>query len=154
MKKLFLLFLLAGSLLANENIKKSVVFDLTTGDLETFKVHILRAIPKLKSYYESKMQELKVVVVIHGSAYKFFVKDLAHSPYLNDGVLVKANDNLKKRISAANELYEIEFIMCEVGMEHQRLHKKEIYPFVKFVPSPSIPLIDMQHEGFAYIPVP
>jgi len=154
MKTIFLLFLLVGSLLANENIKKRVVIDLTTGDLETFKIHILRAIPKLKLYYESKLQELKVVVVIHGLAYKFFVKDLAHSPYLNDVKLVKANDNLVKRINAANSLYDIEFVMCEVGMEHQRLSKKEIYPFVKFVPSPSIPLIDMQHDGFAYIPVP
>jgi len=154
MKKLILLFLLAGLLFANESIKKKVVFDLTTGDLETFKVHVLRAIPKLKTYYESKLQELKVVVVVHGSAYKFFVKNLAHSPYLNDVALVKANDNLKKRINAASKLYEIEFVMCEVGMEHQRLEKKEIYPFVKFVQSPSIELIDRQHDGFAYVPVP
>ncbi len=138
---------------SEEEVSKKVVFDLTTGNLKTFEQRILSGVARYTAHYEGKLQEFDAVVVIHGDAYKFFVKDLAHSPYKDQVALVKANSDLKKRIAFAKENYGIEFLMCEANMLRAKLTEKDIYPLVKLVPSSTMGLIDKQNEGYAYIPV-
>lgn len=91
--------------------------------------------------------------MIHGDAYKIFVKNLAHSPYKDQVALVKVNNDLKIRISSAADIYGVEFLMCEANMRKAKLTEIEIYPFVKLVSSSTMELIDKQNEGYAYIPV-
>lgn len=144
----------AGDLVSSEEeVSKKVVFDLTTGDLKTFEQRILSGVARYTAYYEGNLQEFNAVVVIHGDAYKFFVKDLAHSPYKNQLALVKVNNDLKKRIASAADMYGVEFLMCEANMRKAKLTEKDIYPIVKLVPSSTMGLIDKQNEGYAYIPV-
>ncbi len=138
---------------SEEVVSKKVVFDLTTGNLKTFEQRILSGVARYTAHYEGKLQEFDPVVVIHGDAYKFFVKNLAHSPYKDQVVLVKANKDLKKRIAFAHDNYGVEFLMCEANMRKAKLTEKDIYPFVKLVPSSTMGLIDKQNEGYAYIPV-
>ncbi len=99
------------------------------------------------------MQEFNAVVVIHGDSFKFFVKNLANSPYKNQTELVKVNSDLKKRITSASDIYEVEFLICEANMRKAGLKEKDIYSFVKLVPSSTMGLIEKQNEGYAYIPV-
>jgi uncharacterized protein len=138
---------------SEEEVSKKVVFDLTTGDLKTFEQRILSGVARYTAYYEGNLQEFNAVVVIHGDAYKFFVKDLAHSPYKDQLALVKVNNDLKKRIASAADMYGVEFLMCEANMRKAKLTEKDIYPIVKLVPSSTMGLIDKQNEGYAYIPV-
>lgn len=138
---------------SEEEVSKKVVFDLTTGDLKTFEQRILSGVARYTAAYEGNLQEFNAVVVIHGNAYKFFVKDLAHSPYKDQLELVKVNNELKKRIASAVDIYGVEFLMCEANMRKAKLTEKDIYPFVKLVPSSTMGLIDKQNEGYAYIPV-
>jgi len=137
----------------DEEITRKVVFDLTTGDMKTFEQRILSGVARYTAYYQGKIQEFSAVVVIHGDAYKFFVKDLAQSPYKDQTALVKANNDLKKRIASAKDTYGVEFLMCEANMRKAKLTEKDIYPFVKLVPSSTMGLIEKQNEGYAYIPV-
>lgn len=134
-------------------VSKKVVFDLTTGDLKTFEQRILSGVARYTAAYEGNLQEFSAVVVIHGDAYKFFVKDIAHSPYKDELELVKVNSELKKRIASTADIYGVEFIMCEANMRKAKLSEKEIYSIVKLVPSSTMGLIDKQNEGYAYIPV-
>jgi intracellular sulfur oxidation DsrE/DsrF family protein len=151
MKKLFLFLLLALALHAEQTMK--VVIDLTTGDLHTFESKILKGIVAHKTYYEGKLQELDVAVVIHGNAYKFFVKDPAHSPFKEDAVLLKASGDLAKRIAVLADTYDVTFLMCRSGMEKKKLETKDVYDFVTTVPNAAIGLIDKQNDGYAYLPV-
>ena len=151
MKKVFLILLLALALHAEET--KKVVIDLTTGDLHTFESKILKGIVAHKTYYEGKLQELDVAVVIHGNAYKFFVKEPAHSPFKDDAALVKASGELAKRIAVLADTYDVAFLMCRSGMEKKKLGEKDIYGFVATVPNAGIGLIDKQNDGYAYLPV-
>lgn len=153
MKKLVVLLFLMVSLFANEDGVKSVVYDLSTGELEKFEQMILGSTPRFKPYYEGQFQELKVAVVIHGDAYKFFVKDISKSPYKDQKELLKVNADLQKRIASAHEIYEVEFIMCEAGMRREKISPEDVYSFIKFVPSQVIGMIDKQNEGYAYVPV-
>jgi len=136
-----------------QELSKKVVFDLTTGNLKTFEQRILSGVARYTAAYEGNLQEFKAVVVIHGDAYKFFVKDLAHSPFKEQHELVEVNSELKKRITSAKEIYGVEFLMCEANMKKAKLSQKDIYPFVKLVPSSTMGLIEKQNEGYAYIPV-
>lgn len=129
------------------------VYDLTTADIHTFERKILKGITANKSYYEGKLQELDVAVVIHGGAYRFFVKDIKHSKFKDDVKLVPRFSELKKRISSLADTYEVEFLMCGAGMAKNGVTKADIAPFVTVVPNASIGLIDKQNEGYAYIPV-
>ena len=137
---------------AEEGIKK-VVFDLTTGNIKTFEKKVLSGIAHQKSYYESNLEELHVAVVIHGDAYKFFIKDLTHSPFKDDAQLIKEQQQLGKRLSTMADTYDVEFLMCEAGMKSLKIGKENIYSFVKTVPNSTIGLINKQNEGYAYIPI-
>ncbi|MDD5718002.1 MAG: DsrE family protein [Sulfuricurvum sp.] len=152
MKKWLLILALAGSLWAEEGVKQ-VAFDLTTGDIETFEKKVLQGIAYHKSYYEGKLEKLEVAVVIHGKAYKFFVKDLKHSPFNKDQKLLAVHDELAKRIAALAHTYEVEFLMCEATMKKLGIDKSNVYDFVKLTPNSTIGLIDKQNDHYAYIPI-
>ena len=152
MKKWLLILALSGMLFAEEGVKQ-VVFDLKTGDVVTFEKKVLKGIAFEKSYYEGKLEKLDVAVVIHGDAYKFFVKDLKNSPYKNDANLAKIHDEFSKRIAAMADTYEVEFLMCEATMRALKIDKSNVYDYVKLTPNSTIGLIDKQNEHYAYIPI-
>ena len=153
MKKMIMILLIATGLLHAEEASAKVVYDLTTKDIATFEKKILSAIAANKSHYEKSLRELEVTVVIHGGAYRFFAADPVHSVYKDDTALLKTYKDLGKRIKTMADSYEVEFLMCGVGMRKHKLEAKDIYTFVKVVPNSTIGLIDRQNEGYAYIPV-
>lgn len=152
MKKWLLILALSAFLWAEEGVKQ-VVFDLKTGNLETFEKKVLQGIVFHKNHYEGKLEKLEVSVVIHGDAYKFFVKDLKNSPYKNDQKLALAHDQLSKRIATMADTYEVEFLMCEATMKTLKIDKSNVYDYVKLTPNSTIGLIDKQSEHFTYIPI-
>lgn len=152
MKKWFLALALAGSLLAEDGVKK-VVFDLKTGNIETFEKKVLQGIVFHKTYYEGNLEKLDTTVVIHGDAYKFFIKDLKNSPYKNDKKLIAVHDELAKRIASMSSTYEVEFLMCEATMKSLKIDKSNVYDFVKLTPNSTIGLIDKQNEQYGYVPI-
>lgn len=151
MKKWFLILSLSILLSADESVHK-VVFDLTTGDTKTFEKIILSGIPVQKTHFENKMEELDVAVVIHGDAYKFFVKNLADTPYKKDSVLAKLQETFLKRLSGSVNTYKVSYLMCESGMKRNKILKENVYDFVTLVPTSTIGLIEKQNDGYAYIP--
>lgn len=152
MKKWLLILSISALLNAEEGLKK-VVFDLTTGNPDVFEKTILSGIPVHKTYFENKMEELDVAVVIHGDAYKFFVKNLASSPYKNDKELAKVHEMFGKRLASSAENYKVNFLMCEATMKKLNIGKENVYDFVNLTPNSTIGLIEKQSEGYGYIPV-
>jgi len=159
MKKIILLLLLvSSSLFSTENNTTEektikVVYDLTTNNLKNFERKILKAIVANKAHYEASLKELEVTVVIHGEAYKFFIINPQNSIYHQESDLIKAHNNLAKRIKSMVENYEVKFVICEIGMKTRKIKKSDIYSFVKIIPNSMIGLIDRQNEGYAYLPV-
>ena len=152
MKKFILLLAFIGLLNANDETAK-VVFDLTTKSTAKFEKVILKGMVVHKNHYESNLKELKATVVIHGGAYRFFVKDLQSSMFKGDKELAKVYPDFKKRIATMSDTYEVEFLMCKAAMKRNKLETKDIVEFVKLVPTSTVGLIDKQNEGYAYIPV-
>jgi intracellular sulfur oxidation DsrE/DsrF family protein len=137
---------------ANDNTAK-VVYDLTTQNIAVFERKILKAIVANKAYYEGKLQELEVSVVIHGGAYRYFTQDLNSTEYKTDKALLSKYAELKKRVKSMADTYDVTFFMCGAGMPKHGLKAKDIVNFVTIIPNSTIGLIDKQNEGYAYIPV-
>lgn len=152
MKALLVLLVFLKMLQADDSVVK-VVFDLTTHDLKSFEKKVLSGIAVHKAHYEGKLQELEVAVVIHGGAYKFFVKNVEHPLLSNEKDLLEAHSTLSKRIASMADTYDVEFLICRSGMKAKKLEKEDIYDFVEIVPTSTIGLIDKQSEGFVYIPI-
>lgn len=153
MKKILcILFISMGFVYAQESAAK-VVYDLTTKDVANFERRILSATVKNKSYYEGKFRDLDVVLVVHGGAYRFFVKDPAQSEYKEDKALMSKYQELAKRIKTLATTYEVEILICGAGMSKHTLEKKDMFDFVDIIPNATIGLIDKQNEGYAYVPV-
>ncbi len=152
MKKILLLLLTLSTLMFAETSAK-VVYDLTTHNQKDFERKILKAIVANKAYYEGKLQELEVTVVIHGGAYRYFTVDPSKTEYKTDRTLMADYANLKKRVKSMSDTYNVEFLMCGAGMSKHGLKAKDIVSYVKIIPNSTIGLIDRQNEGYAYIPV-
>ena len=152
MKKI-LLFLLTLSTLMLADSSAKVVYDLTTKNIKAFEMKILKAIVANKAYYESKLKELDITVVIHGGAYRYFTVDPSKTEYKIDKNLLADYVNLKKRVKSMADTYDVEFLMCGAGMPKHGLKAKDIVKFVKIIPNSTIGLIDRQNEGYAYIPI-
>jgi len=152
MKK-WLIIMSLSALLSAEDVVHKVVYDLTTGDLKTFEKTILSGVPVHKTYFEGKMEELDVAVVIHDDAYRFFVKNVNQSPYKNDTALVKMQETFAKRLQGSVNTYKVSYYMCESGMKREKISAENIYDFVTLIPNSTIGLIEKQNEGYAYLPV-
>lgn len=151
MKHILIFLLITFSLFAGESRK--VVIDLTTGDAAVFEQKILSGIVAHKNHYADEFKELDVAVVIHGQAYKFFLKNPANSTFRKDRTLLQKRVELGKRIAALADTYEVEFLMCAAGMKKHKIDKKDVYDFVATVPNAGIGLIDKQNIGYAYLPI-
>lgn len=153
MKKIILILLTIFTLAsADEEIVK-VVYDLTTDNVAKFEKNILKGIAVSKAYFEGNLQEFESAVVIHGEAFRFFLKDVKHSAFNSNMELVEAYPELSKRVAGMSENYDVKFLMCEASMPKYGLTKDDIVDFVKFVPTSTIGIIKKQNEGFAYFPV-
>lgn len=151
MKHLILAFFLGMCLYAQEGYK--ALYDLSTSKLETIENRFIKGVVANKNHYENKLQELEVRVIIHGGAYKFFVKNPEKTVFKGDKELAKADKNLLSRLRALQESYDVKFYMCQAGATSKKLTREDVYEFVEFIPNTTIGLIDAQNEGFAYVPV-
>jgi len=153
MKKVIIICIaLIGLLKADENVMK-LVLDLTTSDVVKFERTILKGIALNKARYERQFKELEVVVVIHGGAYKFFIKDLNFSQYKDDKKLLKVSKEFLSRIKSLHNTYDVKFLMCKAGMDARGISKEDILDVVELTPNAMIGLIDAQNNGSAYMPV-
>ncbi|QOY54857.1 DsrE family protein [Candidatus Sulfurimonas marisnigri] len=153
MKKFIIIVtIFLGLLRADEDIYK-LVLDVTTSDIGKFKQSVISGVAKNKAYYEGKFKELEVVAVIHGGAYKFFLKDVASSKYKEDKELIKEQKELAIRVKSLSETYNVKFLICKSGMDKHLIKKEDMYDFVELIPNAMIGLIDTQNNGSAYVPV-
>ena len=150
---LLLLFTLWNPLSAQEEpTVHKVVIDLKTGDMKAFE-GMINGLAKTYDYYQGRLEEFQAAVVIHGEAYRFFLKDPAHSVYKEDKALIQNREALHSRLKNLVEFYGVTFEMCSAGMKSRGIEKEAIYPFVTPIFTALTGLVEWQNRGFAYFPV-
>ena len=143
-------FLNMGMLYA-DSVK--VVYDLTTGDINKIDKQLLNSVTAVAKHYASEKKTLKVIVVISGDAYKYFIEDLNASPYASDEDAVDMQKLFKPRLSELNDLYGVTFYMCSNGMKARKIDRDTLYKYVHADMMKSVYLINAQNNGYAYMPI-
>lgn len=153
MKNFFIVLALFLGLLRAEGDVQKAVFDLTASDIVTFESRMIKGVAFNASHYQSIFKELDIIVVIHGGAYKFFVKDISKTKYKEDNKLKAKSKDIRQRLASLVKTYNIKFLMCGEGMKKNGIAKDNVLEFVEIVPSAMVGLIDAQNDGYAFIPV-
>lgn len=151
MKVFIAMMIVLVTLYAQEGTKK-VVYDLTTDSTEKFSKNILSGIVFQKNHFESKLEDLQVMVVIHGQAYRFFLKSTENTKFASDQALVQKHADLLKRIESLHKNYGVKFMACESGLKNHNLVPDQLIPLVQLIPTSTTGLINAQNDGYAYIP--
>ncbi len=152
MRGFFLIFLLFIGVAQASDAKKAV-FDLTTSNIDTIETRLIKGVALNNAYYQDKFQDLDIIVIIHGDAYKFFVKDLSKTKISQDASSKKITKELHQRLASLANTYSIKFEMCEAGMKSRGVKKDNILEFIHPITSAMMGLIDAQNSGYAYIPL-
>lgn len=139
-----------GALLAAD---QKAVFDLTSGDAAVIEKHLVRNIEALADYYRANQITFKLVVVISGDAYKYFVEDIENSPYSGEPGLKEAQKKLAPRLERLHREHGVEFDMCKAGMKARKIGRELLYGYVRSDLNKSVYLIQWQNKGYAYMPV-
>ena len=102
------------------------------------------------SVYEFDNMRVKLVIVTHGAGVKFFLDDLAGTPWAND----KIDPDLYKRFTGLSK-FGVEAYLCEITFKRNNidLGKAKKDSFLKFVPSGVATVAELQSKGFAYLKV-
>ncbi len=133
--------------------ERKAMFDLTTGEVGRIETRIVGTIKYLGDYYKKQGDEFKAVVVISGKPYKYFIQDLANSPFKDDKALAAAQGKLKPMLLELHEKYGVRFDMCGAGMRSRNIKAESLYPFVHTDKMKYVYLVNWQNEGYAYIPI-
>ena len=150
------IFATIGAMLLVSNAfadERRVIIDLRSDDTNRIEARLIGDIKDMRAHYAAQGHDFKVVVVISGRAYKFFVEDLDASPYKDEGGLSEINAGLTPLMRELVSDYKVDFQMCTVGMETLGIKKETLYPYVNAVTSQPILLIDHQNDGYAYLPI-
>ena len=130
-----------------------VVYDLTSGDIVKIDKHLINSIKALGKYYKEEKTELKIIVVISGNAYKYFVEDLKNSPYAQDDDALDMQEQFKHKLAYLNESLGVTFNMCSSGMKARKIKRETLYKYVHADVMKSVYLIEAQNDGYAYMPI-
>ena len=132
--------------------ENKVVYDLRTGDAKKISSQI-KSLKAVANHYIEKKNDYKIAVVIGGDAYKFFVDDLQFSPYDKDAELIALKPKIGLGLRELAEVYDVNFTICDVGIEYRAIPEDSLYDFVEAKQTRSIYLIEFQNDGYAYIPI-
>ena len=149
--KYIIVFVLMSMTILHAQTAK-VVYDLTSGDSVKIEKQLINSIRALFHYYEEEKIELKVIVVISGDAYKYFVNDLNFSPYSKDKEVIDIQKKFKHRFATLNDK-GVTFNMCVTGMRSRDIDKDTLYKYVNADAMKSVYLIGAQNDGYAYMPI-
>lgn len=129
-----------GKLTATEYRPQKVVYDVTTDKLELMD-HVLDRASYLSTITGADPFDQSIVLVLHGSAIKFFAIDNI--------------DKYRKMLTRAESLASSEVLkikMCKVAAEAQGYMPEDIHGFVELVPMGDAEIIRLQYEeGHAYM---
>ncbi len=128
-----------------------VVIDLRTGDINKFENSVLKGLSYVIQLYRDKLEDMKVVVIAHGDSYRFFLRELKNTPYESDKELVKRKKDIEERLKNLVKFYGVKFEICEAGMKARNIDVKNLYRFVKPIPTALNGIVEWQEKGYRYM---
>lgn len=102
------------------------------------------------SVYDFDPMKIKLVVVAHGAGLKFFLSDLASTPWEKETI----DPDLYKRFTGLSK-FGVEGYLCQITYKRLNIDpaKTRTDAFLKFVPSGVATVAELQSKGFGYLKV-
>jgi intracellular sulfur oxidation DsrE/DsrF family protein len=102
------------------------------------------------SVYDFDPMRIKIVVVAHAAGIKFFLGDLAGTPWAQETI----DPDIYKRFTGLSK-YGVEAYLCQITYARLKIDpaKTRGDAFLKFVPSGVATVAELQGRGFAYLKV-
>jgi len=139
--------------IALRDVKKetdsAAVYHCDFGDAARFG-QMLNNVNNHLSAYEFDPFKIKIVIVAHAAGVKFFLGDLAGTPWAKDTV----DPDLAKRMAALAQ-YGVEAWICRITFTRLKLDIAKLRddPYLRMVPSGVATVAELQGRGFGYIKV-
>jgi len=112
----------------------SVIYDVTSGNIETVK-HTLDRASLLQNIYNSDPFNASIIIVIHDEAIPLFTK----------------NKTLIQRSKDLTMAEVIQFRLCKASARLQGYTKNDFENFITMVPMADAEIIELQNEGYSYL---
>jgi intracellular sulfur oxidation DsrE/DsrF family protein len=125
------------------------VYHCDFGDAARFSQQ-LRNINNHLAQYNFDPFKLKIVIVTHAAGIKYFLADLAGTPWSEE----RLDPELAKRMKALGA-YGVQVFLCRFTFASLKIDQSQARPdpYIRFVPSGIAAAADLQAKGFAYIKV-
>jgi uncharacterized protein len=139
--------------LAMKDLKKDTegacLYHCDFGDAGRFSQQ-LRNINNHLAVYDFDPFAMKIVIVAHAAGIKYFLADLAGTPWTEEQI----DPDLDKRMKALSQ-YGVEVYLCRVTFALLKIDpaKARTDAYIKFVPSGIATAAALQAKGFAYLKV-
>jgi len=139
--------------LAIKDFKKQAelacVYHCDFGDAARFSQQ-LRNINNHLAQYNFDRAKLKIVIVTHAAGIKYFLADLAGTPWSEE----RLDPELDTRMKALGER-GVEVFLCKFTFASLKIDQAKARPdpFIRFVPSGIAAAAGLQANGFAYVKV-
>lgn len=136
---------------AEEVIK--VVYHADFADPRRFSA-MLSNIHNMVSTYQSELKEYDVRIVFVSYGIRFVTQDkLAGTPFAEDAALKQRRAELLGRLATLRDNEGVKLELCEITREAVHLPREKIIPGVALVPSGVVRIVELQHQGYAYLKV-
>ena len=136
---------------AEEAIK--VVYHADFADPRRFSA-MLSNIHNMVSTYQSELKEYDVRIVFVSYGIRFVTQDkLTGTPFVEDAVLKQRRAELLGRLATLRDNEGVKLELCEITREAVHLPREKIIPGVALVPSGVVRIVELQHQGYAYLKV-
>lgn len=145
MKRLLLLLaiILPLSLFAEAPKEQKVVFDCSADDFD-FVSSRMWLIEQSALEYKETNTSYKMVLTIHSDCTDIVSKESAE----DDEVLQK----IQKRLKNLSEEHNVSIEACQLALDSRRITKKDLLPFISSVRNSITRVINLQNDGYAFIP--
>ena len=127
----------------------NVLYHCDFGDPNRFG-QMLTNINNHLSVYDFDPFKAKIVIVTHGAGVKYFLTDLAGTPWEKDTI----DPELIARVAALAK-YGVEVYLCEITFKRQKIDLSKIREaaYLRMVGSGVATVAELQSKGFAYVKV-
>ncbi|MCL7751631.1 DsrE family protein [Guyparkeria hydrothermalis] len=116
-----------------------VVYDVAAKDAEALN-SIIGRVSHLNNEYAGDVFDAHIVVVLHGDEIPLFT----HEKY-------EENKELMERAQSLTVAGNIEYRMCAAAAALHDVAPEDVHGFVKVVPMADAEIIELQHQGYAYM---
>ena len=130
-----------------------VVYHADFADPRRFSA-MLTNINNMVSVYQSQLADYDIRIVFVSYGIRFVTRDpLKGTPFAEDAALKERRENLLGRLQTLHDTFGVKLELCGITREQVGLDEKKLIPGVQLVPSGVARIVELEHQGYAYLKI-